>query len=125
MSEAKKTGDRGEALAARFLEAKGYTVLERNYRYEHGELDLVCFFPAAKYRAGGQVVFVEVKTRTGLDFGRPEEAVTEAKQRTLRHAAEAYLYERKLENAACRFDVVSIVLRPAQPPEIEHFEDAF
>ena len=45
--------------------------------------------------------------------------------RNLIHAAEAYLYERKLENASCRFDVVSIVLQPGQAPRIEHFEDAF
>ena len=121
----KKTGDRGEAIAAAYLEGKGYTILERNYRYEHAEVDLVCFKPAAKYRAGGELIFAEVKTRTGLGFGRPEEAVTEAKQRHLMHAAEAYLYERKLEGAPCRFDVISIVLQPGQEPQIEHFEDAF
>ena len=121
----KKIGDRGEAMAAAYLEGKGYTILERNYRYEHAEVDLVCFKPAAKYKAGGELVFAEVKTRTGLGFGRPEEAVTEAKQRHLIHAAEAYLYERKLEGAPCRFDVISIVLRRGKEPEIEHFENAF
>ncbi len=88
-------------------------------------MDLVCFKPAAKYKAGGELIFAEVKTRTGLAFGRPEEAVTEAKQRNLIHAAEAYLYERKLEGAPCRFDVISIVLQHGQAPEIEHFENAF
>ncbi len=121
----KNTGDRGEAIAGAYLEGKGYTILERNYRYEHAEVDLVCFKPAVKYKAGGELVFAEVKTRTGLGFGRPEEAVTEAKQRLLRHAAEAYLYERKLEGAACRFDVVSVVLHPGREPVIEHFENAF
>ncbi len=121
----KKTGDRGEAIAAAYLEGKGYTILERNYRYEHAEVDLVCFKPAAKYKAGGELVFAEVKTRTGLGFGRPEEGVTEAQQRRLMHAAEAYLYERKLEGAPCRFDVISIVLQPGREPRIEHFEDAF
>ena len=121
----KKIGDRGEAIAAAYLEEEGYTILERNYRYEHAEVDLVCFKPAVKYKAGGELVFAEVKTRTGLGFGRPEEAVTEAKQRNLIHAAEAYLYERKLEGAPCRFDVISIVLQPGQKPQIEHFENAF
>jgi putative endonuclease len=121
----KQTGDRGEAMAAAYLERKGYTILERNYRYEHAEVDLVCFKPAAKDRAGGELIFAEVKTRTGLGYGRPEDAVTEAKQRTLIHAAQAYLYERKLEGAPCRFDVISIVLQRGRPPRIEHFENAF
>ena len=121
----KKTGDKGEAIAAAYLEQKGYMILERNYRYEHAEVDLVCFKPAAKYKAGGELVFAEVKTRTGLGYGRPEEAVTETKQRHLMHAAEAYLYERKLEGASCRFDVISILLLQGQQPQIEHFENAF
>ena len=118
-------GDRGEALAADYLEAKGYTVMERNYRFEHAEVDLVCFKPAAKYEQGGELVFTEVKTRTGLGFGRPEEAITEEKKRHLIRAAKAYLYERKLEGSPCRFDVISIVLQGGKEPEIEHFEDAF
>lgn len=121
----KQIGDRGEAIAAAYLEEHGYIVLERNYRFQQAEVDLVCFKPAAKYKAGGELVFVEVKTRTGLGFGRPEEAVTEAKQRTVMRAAEAYLYERKFDGAACRFDVVSIVLPRGGDPQIEHFEDAF
>ena len=121
----KKIGDRGEAIAAAYLERKGYTILERNYRFERAEVDLICFMPAPKYEAGGELVFTEVKTRTGLGYGRPEEAVTEAKKRNLIRAAEAYLYERKLEGASCRFDVISIVLQRGRAPEVEHFEDAF
>ncbi len=121
----KEIGDRGEAIAAAYLERKGYTILERNYRFERAEVDLICFMPAPKYEAGGELVFTEVKTRTGLGYGRPEEAVTEAKKRNLVRAAEAYLYERKLEGAFCRFDVISILLRRGQQPEIEHFENAF
>lgn len=121
----KEIGDRGEALAAAYLERKGYTILDRNYRFERAEVDLICFLPAAQYEAGGELIFAEVKTRTGLGFGRPEEAVTEAKKRHLMRAAEAYLYERKLDGAPCRFDVISILLQPGKEPEIEHFEDAF
>ncbi len=122
---AKEIGDRGEAIAAAYLERKGYTILDRNYRFERAEVDLICFLPASQYEAGGELVFAEVKTRTGLGYGRPEEAVTEAKKRNLARAAEAYLYERKLEGASCRFDVISILLRRGQQPEIEHFENAF
>lgn len=121
----KEIGDRGEAIAAAYLERKGYTILDRNYRFERAEVDLICFMPAPKDEAGGELVFTEVKTRTGLGYGRPEEAVTEAKKRNLVRAAEAYLYERKLEGASCRFDVISILLRRGQQPQIEHFENAF
>lgn len=121
----KSLGDRGEALAADYLEARGYRVLERNYRYERAEVDLVCFLPADDYEAGGQLVFVEVKTRTGLGFGSPEAAVTPEKQRQLRKAAEAYLHERRLEGSPARFDVVAVVLHNEGDPAVEHFEDAF
>ena len=121
----REVGDRGEALAAAYLEQQGYTILDRNYRFKRAEVDLVCFQPSPQYERGGQLVFAEVKTRRGLAFGHPEDAVTEAKQRSLIRAARAYLYERKLEGAPCRFDVVSIVLHPGREPVIEHFENAF
>lgn len=121
----KHIGDRGEAAAAEYLEAQGYKILERNYRFERAEVDLVCFLPAPRYQDGGELVFVEVKTRTGLGYGRPEEAVTDEKKRLLTHAARAYLYENGLENAPARFDVISVLLHPNAPPEIEHFENAF
>lgn len=120
----KTTGDLGEDLAARFLEAKGYRILERNYRFNREEVDLVCFEPYADYTQGGELVFVEVKARRGLGFGRPEEAVTPAKQQAIKRVAEAYLHETKLEGALVRFDVVAIVLGHGEPA-IEHFENAF
>ena len=121
----KRIGDRGEAIAAAYLEGQGYTILERNYRFEKAEVDLICFKPAARYQDGGDLVFVEVKTRSGLGYGRPEEAITDEKKRLLTHAARAYLYENGLENAPSRFDVVSILLKQGAEPEIEHFENAF
>lgn len=120
----KRTGDRGEALAATYLEDAGYQILDRNYRFERAEIDLVCFQPSPDAQ-GGEIVFVEVKARSGRGFGAPEEAVTEEKQQHIAHAARAYLYERRLEGAPVRFDVIGIMLRPDGPPEIEHFEDAF
>ena len=95
----KRIGDRGEDVAAAHLEAQGLVVLERQYRFERAEVDLVCFEPATAYEQGGELVFVEVKTRTGLGYGRPEEAVTEAKQRQVIRAAQAYLHERRLEGS--------------------------
>ena len=117
-------GRRGEDLAVAFLEELGYHVLDRNYRFERREVDVVCFAPAEDDRLGGEIVFVEVKTRSGDVFGRPEEAVGHEKQERVIEAARAYLYEKKLEGASCRFDVVSVMTGPSGP-EIEHFPDAF
>lgn len=120
---AKHIGDRGETLAARHLEDAGYRVMDQNYRYERAEVDLVCFDPSGATR--GQIVFVEVKTRSGLGYGAPEEAVTEDKQKRIARVAEAYLYERRLEGSPVRFDVISIVLNQGDDPDITHFKNAF
>ncbi len=116
-------GQRGEALAATFLENQGFTVLDRQYRFERAEVDLVCFAPWPD-DAGGEIVFVEVKTRRGASHGEPEEAVTDAKKRSLMKAAEAYLYERKLDGAPARFDVVAIRWERDEP-DIRHYPHAF
>jgi len=121
----KSLGDRGEELAASYLEDNGYVILDRNYRFERAEVDLICFAPPDESGVGGELVFAEVKTRSGLGFGRPEEAVSRMKRRHIVRAAQAYLHERRLEKARCRFDVISILLRPDGEPEIEHFERAF
>ena len=117
-------GKRGEDIAASFLEDKGYKVMERNYRYEKNEVDLVCFEPNEDYETGGQLVFVEVKYRKDISFGRPEDFVDEAKKKRMWFAAEAYLYETKLEGSPTRFDVVAIS-GSFDNPQIEHFRDAF
>ena len=124
MASTKATGDRGEAIAANFLEAKGYRIIERNYRFNREEVDLVCFQPYEDYTQGGELVFVEVKTRRGLGFGRPEDAVTLDKQEAIMRVAEAYLHETRLEGALARFDVIAVLLGGGEPA-IEHFENAF
>ncbi len=124
MPDPARTGALGEALAADFLEAKGWRVLEKNYRFNREEVDLVCFQPAARYEDGGELVFVEVKARRGVGFGRPEEAVDAAKQRAILRVAEAYLHERRMGATLCRFDVVAVTFE-GQTPRIEHFENAF
>lgn len=121
----KRLGDRGEDVAAAYLAEKGYRILDRNYRFERAELDLIAFSPGAPDGSGSELVFVEVKTRSGLRFGRPEEAISEVKRRHIVRAAQAYLHERRLEKARCRFDVISIVLPTGDEPEIQHFERAF
>ncbi len=114
-----QTGEKGEDLAAEYLTGLGWVLLERNYRFEKAELDLI-------YLEGQELVFVEVKTRTGIqDHSYPEAAVTPAKQSLCIKAADAFVYEKKMWTVPARFDVVSIRLQEGSPPEILHFRDAF
>ena len=68
---------------------------------------------------------MEVKLRSGTYFGRPEDFITPEKEENIKKAAEAWVYERKMETAVVRFDVVAIVQKKGKKPEISHFEDAF
>lgn len=96
-----RLGRRGEEMAARRLEAEGYRVLARNYRCPFGEVDLVA-------EEGDCLVFVEVRTRRGDQWGTPEESVTKAKQAKLLRVAESYLDEHAAWDVDWRIDVVAI-----------------
>jgi putative endonuclease len=106
-----------ERVAERALVESGYRILDRNFRAAAGEIDFVA-------EENGVVCFVEVKGRRGVGFGAPEEAVTAEKERRIFRAAEAWLLRRRRTEAACRFDVVSI-LDGADGRKTEIFRDAF
>ncbi|MCI4445200.1 MAG: YraN family protein [Candidatus Aminicenantes bacterium] len=108
----------GEELAANYLQNKGYEILQKHFYFHHTEIDLIA-------RDGNYLVFVEVKTRSSADFGRPEESLTERKKHYLRRAAEGYLYLNNLYHLDCRFDVISISFDQFNQPLIEHLENAF
>ena len=95
-------GAAGEEQATAWYVEHGYAVVARNWRCREGELDLVV-------RRGGELVFVEVKTRRTDRFGIPVEAVTPTKQRRLRVLAGRYLQETGVRAASMRFDVVGIL----------------
>jgi putative endonuclease len=115
--EKKELGKKGENLALRFLKKKGYRIIEQNYACKMGEMDLIA-------KEKDTLVFIEVKTRTSMDFGPPQLAVTEFKQRQLSKVALNFLKEKKVEDAKARFDVVAILLTPGRE-EIELIRDAF
>jgi putative endonuclease len=111
-------GVRGEDLAVAYLKKKGYKVIERNYRCQWGEVDLIA-------RHKGTLIFVEIKSRSSSDFGLPQDAVDRFKQEKLIQAAKAYMAEHHLqETIPARFDVVAIQLTPSGP-EMELIKDAF
>lgn len=113
----KELGRRGENIAAQYLTAQGFKVIARNYHTRFGELDLIC-------SKGKDIVFVEVKTRTNLKFGYPEEAITYKKIEHLKKAAFIYLNNRKHSFAQMHFDVITILLTDGQE-KINHIKDAF
>ena len=110
-------GKAGEDLAARFLERNGFKIIDRNYRFERGEIDLIA-------EEGDELVFVEVKARRSTIFGSPEDAVTEKKQEQVHAIADGYLFEHDIDNRPCRFDVVAIEFKNGKP-EIRHIRDSF
>lgn len=112
-------GKRGEDLAAAWLEQRGYTILERNWRRPCGELDLIA-------EREGEIVGVEVKTRTGVAMGEPEEAVTRSKQRKLMLTIQTYLMESGAEQRPYRLDVLAVRLTPSGAHlETRHYPAAF
>ncbi len=107
-------GEGYEQTAAEFLKREGYEILERNFRYRQGEIDLIA-------RDGGYLVFIEVKYRRDLQSGHPLEAVGTYKQRRIARAAVYYCHSHGISDSqACRFDVISILGN-----EIEHVKNAF
>ena len=113
----RQRGQQGEELAARFLEARGYRIIERNWRPTlagaggkrsgmRGEIDCIAWQPNPR---GEILCFIEVKTRASDAFGTPQEAVTPSKQRQICRLANAYVSYHPT-NAACRFDVVEVWL---------------
>jgi putative endonuclease len=110
-------GNEGERIAEEYLRSKGHKILERNYRFQRAEIDLIT-------QDGNDIVFIEVKTRHSLIYGQGVEAIDERKCSQLRKAAEGYLFRHRISNRPCRFDVVSISITDNKP-NINHFKNAF
>jgi len=104
MSQHNEVGKIGEGIARGFLEKKGYEVMEQNYRTKYAEIDLV----AQEKR---ELVFVEVRTKIGENFGTPEETINDKKMRKLRFNALTYAAMKKW-TGPCRIDAVCVVLKP-------------
>jgi putative endonuclease len=113
-------GAAGEERAVRALKKSRYKIVERNFRTPAGEIDIVA-------RDGNCLVFVEVRTRTSLEFGLPQESVIARKRKRLCTAARWYLQKKKkFDDVACRFDVIAIVMNDEEKSShIEIIKDAF
>ena len=102
--EKKDFGNTGEDMAIEYLEKRGYKILERNFFCRQGEIDII-----AKDRK--EIVFVEVKSRSSIEYGCPSEAVNKQKISHLYRAARYYLYKNKCLNNYIRFDVIEILIK--------------
>lgn len=106
----KVIGKKGEDLACNYLVKKGLQIVERNFQNKYGEIDIVCMDKDV-------LVFVEVKTKVGHDFGEPEEMVNKSKLRQVQRMGEIYVLNCELKGTGqglwsgrCRVDVVAVVL---------------
>ncbi|MBQ8360983.1 MAG: YraN family protein [Bacteroidaceae bacterium] len=116
MAEHNLRGKRGEEEAAKHLLTNGYTILHRNWRSGHKELDIVA-------RQGNELVVVEVKSRKDTLFGQPEDAVDGRKIRRIVASTDAYLRKFAID-LPVRFDIITVIGEEA-PYRIEHICDAF
>lgn len=116
MAEHNETGTEGEQIAYEFLISKGFTIIERNWRFGKAEVDLIAMDE-------NEIVFIEVKTRNSRYLIEPEMAVNRTKQKLIISAADRYITIKKI-NSWARFDIVSVVIHP-QGKEIKHIQGAF
>jgi len=113
-----RRGKLGERAARQHLQAQGLKFLTANYRSPRGEIDLV-------FRTADCLVFVEVKTRSSEDWGRPAAAVNARKKRLLSQAALDYLRLLKNPEVKTRFDIVEVLLSDGKVREIRHLPATF
>ena len=106
----------GEQLAVDLLLKKGYQILERNYRYDKAEVDIIA-------QQNKTLAIVEVKTRSSLDFGNPQDFVKRKQIKNLVKAVDAYINENQLD-VEVRFDIIAMV-KTGTSFEAEHLENAF
>jgi putative endonuclease len=116
MAQHNDTGKAGEAHAMRYLQQKGFQILETNYRAKHAEIDLIA-------QTEKLLIFVEVKTRTNVRYGHPEEFVNSAKAKLVMKAAEHYIFATDWQHDV-RFDIVAVTIN-GDDVQVKHIEDAF
>lgn len=119
MNNRKNVGWMGEETACRVLQQRGYRIIARNFRCRFGEIDIIAFHQ-------GMLVFIEVRARTSLIAGFPEESINYYKRRRIRKVAEYYLMIHNKPDAPYRFDVVAILFtNEGQVQKIDIFPYAF
>lgn len=106
----------GEKKAADYLISKGYKIIDRNYRTRIGEIDIIATI-------SGVLVFIEVKSRTNINYGYPYEAVNWRKQDKIIKSSYLYIKQKRFYNYQMRYDIIEVYL--GEKPKIKHIENAF
>ncbi|SMC71164.1 YraN family protein [Pedobacter nyackensis] len=110
-------GTWGEKIAVAYLESCGYRILNTNWRCARAEVDVIA-------DQEGTIIFVEVKTRSSVDYGHPEDFVSYKKEKQLEFASSAYI-EMRQHQGEIRFDIIAIVFENKDIYQINHIKDAF
>jgi putative endonuclease len=113
----KNTGSEGEEMASVYLKKNGFSIIERNWRFRHWEVDII----AAK---NDRLHFFEVKTRTSGMYGKPEESIGYQKMKSMKNAAEEYQYQHP-QWKYVQFDVIAISMYNGGPVEYFYIEDVY
>jgi putative endonuclease len=117
MGQKQILGKYGEDIAASYLQDRGYSILERNWRCEIGEIDLI-----AKYKES--LVFVEVKTRSGQGFGHPFEAITKSKVARMRQLAAQWTNTHEIIGLSLRLDAIAVLVQDGKVA-VEHIKRVY
>jgi putative endonuclease len=118
INNTKQEGSQGENKAIEYLIKLGYTIIKTNFIFgKVGEIDIIA-------KDNDTLVFVEVRKRLNIEYGKPEESLTFKKRNKIRKTAEAYLYINKIENIECRFDFIGIEQKNNEII-INHIKNAF
>ena len=117
-SKNKEKGDEGEKIVIRYLKQCGYEILIRNFRCRSGEIDVI-------FKDNEEIVFAEIKTRSGTNYGFPAESVTVFKKNHILNTARYFLYRYHLWNCNVRFDVIEVYLKKYSKYDINHIKNVF
>ncbi len=123
MHNKKIIGKIGEDMACEYLYQEGYEILERNFRCRLGEIDIIA--TKNNKKAEKKLIFVEVKTRTNLNYGRPSEAINNIKKQHILKVAKYYILKNKIKNPIVRFDAIEVLLGKQKTCSINHIKQAF
>ena len=116
LAQHNKLGNKGEQLAVDYLKEQGYNILERNFRFDKAEVDIIA-------NKGNTLAIIEVKTRSSADFGNPQDFVKPKQIKNLVKVVDAYVNQNNLEFEV-RFDIIGII-KSGKNFTIEHLKDAF
>lgn len=118
MNKKQEIGKFGEDKACLFLAKKNYKILERNFNCKYGEIDIIAYSPTR------ELVFIEVKSRTNLNFGFPSEAVNFSKRFHIYSSSEFFIYSKKIKNMPIRYDIIEVYISSSKYA-INHIKNAF